>query len=158
MTNTHHAIGFTAAIVFLSACAPARPAVYARAASPCAIRTPIAAALWVSSPHGRAIEGHVRQIEALTDSSENPLGDTEVAVSGPSQQSTRADSTGEFHLVNLPAGHYMVTVRHEGFPTRRDSLVIDNEGQVGDIRLRRARYPSCTSPRVITQQAPAAAP
>jgi hypothetical protein len=154
MKNAHRAIGFVAACVVLSACSSG-PAIYAVNASPCPIRLPIAAARWVETSNRGEIEGRVRQIEALTDTSDRALSDAEVSVSGPVDQSATVDHDGNFHLVNLPAGRYAVTVRHDGFPTRHDFLDIGSTGVAGDIRLRRdVHHPACAAPRQMTTQAP----
>ena len=150
MQNAHRYISFAGLTILATACSHARPITYANAGSTCALRSPIAAAHWTSNPKRGAIEGTVHRIEALNDSSETPLSDAEVAVSGPVEQKTVVDSVGQFHLANLPAGTYAVTVRRAGFPTRSDSLVIDSTGAIGDIHLRGgARYPICSSARSL---------
>jgi hypothetical protein len=149
MRNAHR---YTAAasLIALSACSSLpQPALRADAGSRCALRSPIAAARWMPN-RKRAIEGTVHRINTLTDTSNTALSGAAITISGPADRTTVVDSAGRFSVVDLPEGTYAVTVSHAGFPTRRDSLVVDSTGAVGDIRLRDGmRYPICTRSRAL---------
>lgn len=150
MKSAHLTTVIALVAVCHSASASAQHAANGTYVGPCAHQSPIAAALWGTTPNRGVIEGRVRQIQTLTDTSEHPLNDTEVAISGPVERTALVDGNGEFRLANLPAGNYAVVVRHDGFPTRRDSLVIDTVGAIGDIRLRRdVHHPACSTPLTV---------
>ena len=155
MKNARTASIVVGASLALTACSTTIQRTYVNGNSRCVFRPPIAAALWGVSSNAGTIEGHVRQIAFLTDSSDTPLDNTEIAVSGPVVRTAIADSAGNFQLAHLPAGHYAVRVRRDGFPTRQDLLVVDAEGAVGDIRLRRgARDASCSRAPQMAADAP----
>jgi len=148
MPNTHRYTATAALLIAVQACSLPQPVLRADGGSRCALRSPIAAARWARNAKPGAIEGTVHRINTLTDTAETALTGAEVTVSGPAARTTVADSAGQFSVADLPAGTYAVTVSHAGYPTRHDSLVVDSEGAIGDIRLRDGmRYPICTRSR-----------
>lgn len=104
--------------------------------APCPGPPNFAAAKWTQSAESGVIQGIALHADSLADTVGKRLSSAaELVAAGPVKRVILLDSSGRFRLAGLPSGDYVVTVKALGYPTRRDSLHLRDNGASGVIRL-----------------------